>query len=263
MIQFFRKIRKRLLTENKFSSYLLYAFGEIFLVVLGILIALQINNWNENSKNEELQINYIKGLISDLDYDIGAFSQGIKEIEDHKKSGDALLRCYKFQTTPPDEELIEHLTNLGLISRVSHRNTVMDDMKSAGRLNIISSDSIRQRIIAYYKLASGTIESNEKNNEWILNHIIGSRIYTEYVDFNSAAATTQKIPEMMKSIEVNEFSGLPFIQEIEHPDRDNVINLITAKNWLEGLNKLYGLNARAEALALKQTLEEYLKQIDD
>ena len=47
MIKFFRKIRERLLSENKFSKYLIYAIGEIILVVIGILIALQINNWNE------------------------------------------------------------------------------------------------------------------------------------------------------------------------------------------------------------------------
>ena len=47
MIKFFRKIRQKLLSENKFSKYLIYAVGEIVLVVIGILIALQINNWNE------------------------------------------------------------------------------------------------------------------------------------------------------------------------------------------------------------------------
>ena len=50
MIKFFRKIRQQLFAENKFSKYLLYAIGEIILVVIGILIALQINNWNENRK---------------------------------------------------------------------------------------------------------------------------------------------------------------------------------------------------------------------
>lgn len=50
MIKFFRRIRQRLLSENKFSKYLLYAIGEIVLVVIGILIALQINNWNEGRK---------------------------------------------------------------------------------------------------------------------------------------------------------------------------------------------------------------------
>jgi hypothetical protein len=50
MIRFFRKIRQKLLTENKFSKYVLYAIGEIVLVVIGILIALSINNWNEQHK---------------------------------------------------------------------------------------------------------------------------------------------------------------------------------------------------------------------
>jgi hypothetical protein len=50
MIKFFRKIRQQLLIENKFSKYLLYAIGEIVLVVIGILIALSINNWNEKRK---------------------------------------------------------------------------------------------------------------------------------------------------------------------------------------------------------------------
>ncbi len=47
MIKFFRKIRQKTLTKNKFGKYLTYAFGEIVLVVIGILIALSINNWNE------------------------------------------------------------------------------------------------------------------------------------------------------------------------------------------------------------------------
>lgn len=53
MINFFKKIRQKLATENKFIAYLRYATGEIVLVVIGILIALQINNWNEERKKEK------------------------------------------------------------------------------------------------------------------------------------------------------------------------------------------------------------------
>ena len=56
MIKIFRKIRQKMLTENKFSKYLIYAIGEIFLVVIGILIALSINNWNDERK-EKIEAN--------------------------------------------------------------------------------------------------------------------------------------------------------------------------------------------------------------
>ncbi len=268
MIHFFRIIRQKLLMNppkdspdsgsNTFGRYLLYAIGEIFLVVIGILIALQINNWNEGRKDRDLRISYITGFISDLEYDIRAYTIGIEEIEEHRKSTDALLLCYKNNTTLPDSALIEHMTSVGKISRFSHRNTVMDDMKSAGRLNLISEDSVRQRIVAYYKLASGVVDNNDRLNDWILDHIIGSRVYSEQFDFNSTVAATRQIPDIMKSIEVTPFDGLPLIEDPNHPDREQIINLLTAKNWLEGLNKLNGLNARREAIALKEMLQEHL-----
>ncbi|WP_435622802.1 DUF6090 family protein [Flagellimonas sp.] len=65
MLKFFRKIRKDLLAKNRFSKYLLYALGEIILVVLGILIALQINNWNERRKTVDKQEKLLVSLLSD------------------------------------------------------------------------------------------------------------------------------------------------------------------------------------------------------
>lgn len=67
MIKFFRKIRQKLLSENKFSKYLIYAIGEIVLVVIGILIALQINNLNEAKKTRTKEISYLANLKNDLE----------------------------------------------------------------------------------------------------------------------------------------------------------------------------------------------------
>ncbi len=69
MIKFFRKIRQNLLMENKTGKYFKYAIGEIVLVVVGILIALQINNWNESRKQETKKQSYYKQLITDIDKD--------------------------------------------------------------------------------------------------------------------------------------------------------------------------------------------------
>ena len=62
MLRFFRQIRQRMLTHNKFSKYLLYAVGEILLVVIGILIALQIDNWNQERIFRAQQYSLLKDL---------------------------------------------------------------------------------------------------------------------------------------------------------------------------------------------------------
>ncbi len=66
MLRFFRQIRQRLLTDNKFSKYLLYAVGEIALVVIGILIALQINTWNDNRLQEKEAKTFYQNIIQQL-----------------------------------------------------------------------------------------------------------------------------------------------------------------------------------------------------
>ena len=66
MLRFFRQIRHSLLTDSKFSKYLLYAIGEILLVVFGILIALQIDNWNENRKSHIEDIKFLKNIRDEL-----------------------------------------------------------------------------------------------------------------------------------------------------------------------------------------------------
>lgn len=70
MIKFFRHIRQKLLSENKFSKYLIYALGEIILVVIGILIALWINNINEDNKSKEKERLALAEIVSDLEYSI-------------------------------------------------------------------------------------------------------------------------------------------------------------------------------------------------
>ena len=89
MIKFFRKIRQKLLTENKFSKYLLYAFGEIILVVIGILIALQINNLNQERqlRNEE------KIILQNIHTEFLENKNALKlRLEENNQSRDASIK---------------------------------------------------------------------------------------------------------------------------------------------------------------------------
>ncbi|MDG2448797.1 MAG: DUF6090 family protein [Saprospiraceae bacterium] len=91
MIKFFRKIRQQFLVENKVRRYFFYAFGEIVLVVLGILIALSINNWNEGRKNDQKESLLIKNIIEDLKLDSVLISQSLSEMEDQIHVVDELI----------------------------------------------------------------------------------------------------------------------------------------------------------------------------
>ena len=91
MIKFFRKIRQNLLSENKFNKYLIYAIGEIFLVVIGILIALQINNWNENRKVNALAKKYISDIKTDLINDTLTYKAVLDRLEITREKNKTLL----------------------------------------------------------------------------------------------------------------------------------------------------------------------------
>ena len=71
MLRFFSSIRQNLMNENKTSKYFKYAAGEVLLIVIGVIIALQLNNWNEDRINKALEQNYVERIISDLNQDLG------------------------------------------------------------------------------------------------------------------------------------------------------------------------------------------------
>ncbi len=107
MIKFFRKIRQKLLTENKFSKYLIYAIGEIILVVIGILIALQINNWNEWKKDRVKEKEVMINLAENLELNIEALESDIDRLLKFNTSSRIVLNVLDNQQ-PFTDSLASH-----------------------------------------------------------------------------------------------------------------------------------------------------------
>ena len=151
MIKFFRKIRQKLLTENKFSKYLLYAIGEILLVVIGILIALSINNWNEKRKNNSLKESYIKNLIVDLDKDI-------ENLEQLNNINTAAEKEGFYLTEFLDNTLIEidtlRLTNsiifCAYIPNSSIISSTYNDIINSNNINLFNDIELKRLLDDYY-----------------------------------------------------------------------------------------------------------------
>lgn len=140
MLKFFRKIRHRLLSENKYSKYFKYAIGEIILVVIGILIALQINNWNETKQKEnKLQSIYLEVQrelalnIKTLDRSIAFFEKQdsvIYLILNDKLTKEDYLKNYSLAYTLEyyDPPMIQ---NKGYISLNANLDIILKKMKPA------------------------------------------------------------------------------------------------------------------------------------
>ena len=167
MIRFFRQIRQRMLTENRFSKYLLYAIGEIFLVVIGILIALQINNWNEYRKSGLAELALLQELKSDLEY-------SKKELEgvslENQKSLEAYQRIatYIDKNWPYQAELDTAFAYLDIWSQPYLSTTTYETIKSKG-IDIIRNDSLKRLINNVYNLHIKSLAEDMIPWEWSFN----------------------------------------------------------------------------------------------
>ncbi|MFT6795818.1 MAG: hypothetical protein ACJART_000956, partial [Maribacter sp.] len=94
MIKFFRKIRQNLLSEGKTSKYFKYAIGEIILVVIGILIALQINNWNENQKAKKLEQVVLKNLAQENKANLVSLNQLMTTVSNCYDANHVLMELF-------------------------------------------------------------------------------------------------------------------------------------------------------------------------
>lgn len=147
MVKFFRKIRQQLLTENKFSKYLLYAIGEIILVVIGILIALQINNWNIDRISDKQMTSYILGLKEDLKTDTLNFSKAIKRYKYSIDIRNSLLPLSNYDNIPTDSILRLIIPDYTMDRPIKNAFT---KITNSGITQISKNDSLSQKIYDYY-----------------------------------------------------------------------------------------------------------------
>jgi predicted transcriptional regulator len=149
MIKFFRKIRQNLLMENKTGKYFKYAIGEIILVVIGILIALQINNWNENRKTSNTQEKYLLLLKKEAQNNLKALNKSQDYLIRLEKGQEKLLNLLSGDLdTITDNYIAEVLVdNYFFKSRFNYQNNVLSELKTTGELKNISNDSIRSQLM--------------------------------------------------------------------------------------------------------------------
>ncbi len=147
MIKFFRRIRQKLLTENKFSTYLFYAIGEILLVVIGILIALQVNDWNEGRKQRQVELKYYYNLKNDLHTD----TERLDFMIDLSGSKVTAAKSVKLKIDRDSIGSLFDFSNdmmaLVFVDEFRPNQNTYEEMKSSGNFSSIQNDSLKLRLI--------------------------------------------------------------------------------------------------------------------
>lgn len=151
MIKFFRRIRQKLLSESKFSKYLLYAIGEIILVVIGILIALQINNWNEQRKLKQEQKVVLEALLGDFKTNKTLIQEGAKRHKYHKDLGLTWINLMREDTVNVRKtSFLDSLMYWGPEYKViDFVDASLNNVINSEKLDLIKNTELKQNLIEY------------------------------------------------------------------------------------------------------------------
>lgn len=234
MIHFFRRIRKGLVNRERVGKYLLYAVGEIVLVVIGILIALQINNANERRKERQLEITLLEGLRSDLITDLDQIDGRVNI--SHR---DLKLTIARFDSAVRAPELnLNYLDSIFFRRCIRPRNTFFPTegtyktIINTGSSNIISNNDLFRSIQILYDLHyAGRVSSAHRldvfNDQWMY--------------------------EMNKSKALSDKDRINFFKD---PATINELNF-----WLEK-NEHYNINVNGMARNWRASITEVIGIID-
>ena len=147
MIKFFRKIRQKTLTENKFSKYLIYAIGEIILVVIGILIALQLNLWNEKRKTNSILTSNLRGVLGELKMDTTNIGQLLNTYLEDNKNRKAFINQTNYEQFTRDslEKNLENFTK-----ELNIEYSYFKKISNSGITEFGKYEDIMNALIKYY-----------------------------------------------------------------------------------------------------------------
>ncbi len=200
MIKLFNKIRKQLLDQNKTRRYLKYAIGEIVLVMIGILLALQVNTWNQNRILQKEEFKILKSLHQE-------FSENLKRFDEIYKKQEYRKKCIETLMSVNVNEL--SIDSLNALSGGVGQQWTFDPFQgnynsviNSGKIELISSDLLKKELSEFQDLLNDYKEEEIFLNEFTANNYYPFIIDHIKLEFNFVFAVkhpTEKEKELLKS----------------------------------------------------------------
>lgn len=234
MAPIFRKIRKKMADNNKPMKYIRYAVGEIALVVIGILIALSINEWNDQKKNAEAELIYYRRILEDFELD----KQRIDELKNESNyridmSQKILL---DLDSGTKDKHTIINQFILATRSEIYEpRNVAFKDLISSGNLKLLNDITIKNSLIQYYSELENKQFQLKQNRDEITKNIF------EFVN---------------TSLEIGAIQEFEYVHELLDPE---ILQILSHDDWTKDKNSDYYKNLQ-QALLFNIAMADRKKQ---
>ncbi len=217
MINFFRKLRHNQIEENKTGksklpaiNYIKYALGEIILVMIGILLALQVNNWNEHRKEQQQELIILTEIKENLKSTLLNFqldtSFNKKTIRHYRLINHYIKNDLQYST-----ELDSAFASIGLFSSPFTTKTGYSTLQNKG-LDLIKNKALKEKIVRMYEVESISLLVDVDNAEWSLNDNIVLPFYSKHIsrldDSSLFIARTNDFESLKKNIEFKNILSL-------------------------------------------------------
>lgn len=257
MIKFFRRIRQKLINEGNLKKYLIYAIGEILLVVLGILIALQINNSNEVRKERKEEQKILIQLKEEYQGNLEQLDEKIDIRNLLIRNSSKILTLIDNESKVKIDSIAELLGSLGLVPTF---DPISNDIVSSGKLRLIQNEELRKSLSSW---DSDVIQLNEEEDYWVksrdellLPFLIKQRIarnaISEYLEKGTPAIFLPSNTGGI-SIEIGKSSNPPKVHEIlSNPELEGILTILITYNHVANL----------QSKVLRDKILEILKLID-
>ncbi|MBC2838587.1 DUF6090 family protein [Robiginitalea sp. SC105] len=187
MIRFFRTLRQQALSGNRLGRYLLYAAGEITLVVIGILIALQVNNWNESQKELALEKEVLAEIMGDLDSGVASLENDLRINQNLITLADEIQEQVLQNPTYTDT-IGAKFGTLNFSTTLSINTSGYDNLKNIG-LGVVRNDSLRKTITEFYENDVDFLRKGEETDRQFIKEYFAPEylIYFESVEAGKPA----------------------------------------------------------------------------
>ena len=245
MIHFFRKIRHQLLSTKSIKKYILYALGEIILVMFGILLALQFNNWNQENENTKKEEIYLINVVEDIEYQKGALKEQIIDYEYSISVANKLLKDYnRLKSFTKIDSLNNKLNVLTFAHSFPNTNNTYQELVSSGQQSLIQEKELSLELIDFYLFCEDNFIEVKNNNDNlyykevypVLNRLSQNNIFLEDDDeeiVNNKTVNQYLITELDKPKNI-----LALLNAIKTQRIIQTIHLEIAKETLEGGKEL-------------------------